>query len=156
MIEIHIPGWGELALQHLVLDYNGTLACDGALLPGVADRLRALSGSIAVRVLTADTFGTAHAQLEGLPCEVTVPPRGDQAAGKLALVERLGAARTAAVGNGRIDRPMLERSALGIAVVLAEGAAAETLAAADVVCTDINAALDLLLFPKRLVATLRS
>ena len=28
MIEISIPGFGTLRLEHMVLDYNGTLACD--------------------------------------------------------------------------------------------------------------------------------
>jgi soluble P-type ATPase len=37
-----------------------------------------------------------------------------------------------------------------------EGTAFETLSAADVVTPDIRSALDLLLFPKRLIATLRS
>ena len=32
MIEIDIPGWGELRLHFLVTDYNGTLACDGILI----------------------------------------------------------------------------------------------------------------------------
>ncbi len=31
MIEIDIPGCGELRLRFLVADYNGTLACDGIL-----------------------------------------------------------------------------------------------------------------------------
>ncbi len=29
MVEIPIPGHETLQLEHLVLDYNGTLACDG-------------------------------------------------------------------------------------------------------------------------------
>jgi soluble P-type ATPase len=51
---------------------------------------------------------------------------------------------------------MLAAAALGIAVVQKEGAATETLSAADVVVSDIRSALDMLLFPKRLIATLRS
>jgi hypothetical protein len=50
---------------------------------------------------------------------------------------------------------MLERAALGIAVLGPEGLALSCLQAADVVVPDILAALDLLLFPRRLVATLR-
>ena len=61
-----------------------------------------------------------------------------------------------AVGNGRNDRLMLKEAALGIAVLQAEGAAAEALLAADVVAPDILAALDLLLAPEGLIATLRS
>jgi soluble P-type ATPase len=51
---------------------------------------------------------------------------------------------------------MLKASALGVAVIQGEGAAFETLASADVVCTDIRSALSLLSNPMRLIATLRS
>jgi soluble P-type ATPase len=51
---------------------------------------------------------------------------------------------------------MLKEAVLGIAVILTEGAAVETVVAADVVCTSINAALELLKNPLRLAATLRS
>jgi soluble P-type ATPase len=67
----------------------------------------------------------------------------------------LGADHVVCVGNGRNDRLMLKEAALGIAVILQEGAAAETVAAADVVCTHIVSALELLHNPLRLTATLR-
>lgn len=57
MIDISIPGFGDLSLAHLVLDYNGTLAADGRLLTGVAPRLARLVQELQVHVLTADTFG---------------------------------------------------------------------------------------------------
>jgi len=44
MIAVDIPGYRELRLEHLVLDYNGTLAEDGKLLPGVATTLQASHG----------------------------------------------------------------------------------------------------------------
>jgi hypothetical protein len=37
MISLNIPGFKQLELSALVCDYNGTLAVDGQLLPGVAD-----------------------------------------------------------------------------------------------------------------------
>ncbi len=43
MIEIEIPGWGSLRLVHAVFDVNGTLARDGELLPGVAERFARLA-----------------------------------------------------------------------------------------------------------------
>jgi soluble P-type ATPase len=61
-----------------------------------------------------------------------------------------------ALGNGRNDRLMLKEAALGIALLQAEGAAVEALLAADVVAPDILVALDLLLAPDGLIATLRS
>ena len=59
------------------------------------------------------------------------------------------------MGNGRNDRLMLQTAALGVAVCQAEGAAVPTMLAADVMGSDIQDALDLLIHPLRLVATLR-
>ena len=91
-----------------------------------------------------------------VPCELTVLPPGSQDQAKLEFVNRLGADRTVCIGNGRNDRLMLEAAALRLCVILAEGAAAKTIQAADVVCGGIVAALELLTNPLRLTATLRS
>ena len=156
MISLEIPGYGPLTIDHLVLDYNGTLAVDGELLPGVDAALDALSEKVKVHVVTADTFGKAAAGLKGINCQLTVLATGRQDRAKVDFVNGLGAERTACIGNGRNDALMLEAAGLGIAVILAEGAAAVSLQAADIVCTDIVAALSLLMQPLRLTATLRS
>ena len=156
MIEIDIPGYRKLQLGHLVLDYNGTLACDGELIEGVGPRLQELSRQLQIHVVTADTFGKVRDQMAGLACEVVVLPVENQDAGKLDYINRLGAAQTVCMGNGRNDRLMLEAAALGVVLIQEEGAAVATVVAADVVCRDICAALDLLAEPLRLVATLRS
>ena len=57
MLEVTIPGHKTLNLSHLVLDYNGTIACDGRILEGVKERLETLAQSLEVHILTADTFG---------------------------------------------------------------------------------------------------
>jgi soluble P-type ATPase len=156
VIEVNIPGYHHFHLEHLVLDYNGTLAVDGVLLNGVKSTLTLLSKQLKIHVLTADTFGKVQTGMAGIPCEVSVLPVESQEIGKLIYVRKLGEMKTAAVGNGRNDRLMLQESALGIAVILNEGAAMQTLLCADVVCTDIVAALQLLIHPLRLTATLRS
>jgi soluble P-type ATPase len=156
VIEINIPGYRHFRLEHLVLDYNGTLAVDGMLLNGVKSTLTLLSKQLKIHVLTADTFGKVQTGMDKIPCEVSVLPVENQEIGKLTYVRKLGEMNTAAVGNGRNDRLMLQESALGIAVILNEGAAMQTLLCADVVCTDIVAALQLLIHPLRLTATLRS
>jgi soluble P-type ATPase len=138
------------------MDYNGTLAQDGRLLEGVKPRLDSLVALIHLHVITADTFGIARNQLNGLPCKLEILPVEEQAQAKLAYVEVLGRDQVVAIGNGRNDRLMLAGAALGIAIVQEEGASTETLSAADVVMPDILSALDMLLFPKRLIATLRS
>jgi len=155
MLVVEIPGTGELRFGHLVLDYNGTLAIDGNLITGVADRLRGLAPALQVHVVTADTFGRAQAELVGLPCILSVLPPGDQDVRKLEYIRALGAEQVVAIGNGRNDRAMIEAAALGIAVIQAEGTAVETLLAADVVVSSVLDALDLLAAPLRLVATLR-
>ena len=154
-IPLDIPGFGTLAPAHLVLDYNGTIALDGTLLPGVAQRVRELAERMEVRVVTADTFGRVRAELEGLPCAVEILTPGDEARAKLAVIERLGASRVVAVGNGANDALMLGAAALGVAVIGGEGAAMAAIKAADVVVHDVLAGLDLLLHPLRLKATLR-
>lgn len=156
MIDIAIPGLTHLRLEHLVLDYNGTLARDGVLLDGVKERLERLSGELRLHVITADTFGNVRAALAGSPCEITVLPKEHQAASKLAYVEHLGANRTVCIGNGRNDRLMLKAAALGIVVIQEEGAAVEALTSAHVVLPDIIVALDFLMQPLRMVATLRA
>ena len=154
-LAIEVPGLGMFAFEHLVLDFNGTLAIDGKLLPGVSERLVTLSTRLAIHVLTADTHGTAARALAGLPCTLEIVPPSGQAEAKRRFVEALGADRVAAIGNGRNDRSMLAAVRLGIAVVQAEGIAAEALATADLVVPTIVDALDLLAYPLRLIASLR-
>ncbi len=156
MIRITIPGYKTLELAHLVLDFNGTMARDGALLPGVRERLEDLAGELRIHVLTADTFGKARSVLRDLPCTLEILSAEDQATAKLAYVQRLGPASVVCIGNGRNDRLMLRGASLGIAVIQEEGAAMETLMAADIVCASITSALELLSHPLRLIATLRS
>jgi len=156
MITVDIPGYRQLNLSHLVLDYNGTLAVDGNLVAGAGRLLTRLSGDMDIHVITADTFGQVRRGMAEVPCSVSVLPPGNQDQAKLDYINRLGAEQTACMGNGRNDRLMLKAAGLGVAVILEEGAAAETLMAADVVCKTIIDALALLLEPLRLTATLRS
>ena len=155
MIEINIPGDRVLQLKHIVLDYNGTIARDGNLIPGVKQNLIALADKLHIHILTADTFGNVRRGLKGIKCHLSIIAPEAQDIGKLDYVKKLGAENTVCVGNGRNDQLMLKEAALGIGVILKEGAAAATLSAADVVCTNIVSALELLDNPLRLIATLR-
>jgi len=156
VLAIDIPGFAYLRLEHLVLDYNGTLAVDGKLLPGVAPLLRELAGALRIHVLTADTFGRAAEELGGLPLELVIIGNAEQAEAKLEFIRGLDATGVVAIGNGRNDRKMLDAAALGIAVVQREGVARATLCSCDVVVTSILDALELLRHPLRLTATLRA
>lgn len=156
MIEIDIPGNKILQLEHLVLDYNGTIAFDGALIDGVKECLAELSQMLTVHVITADTFGSVKKAIEDIDCKLAVIPLDRQDVAKLEYVKNLGCEQTVSMGNGANDRLMLKASALGVAVIQGEGVAFETIASTDIVCTDILSALSLLTNPLRLIATLRS
>ena len=157
MITIKVPGKNEtIAIEHLVLDFNGTLALDGRLLPGVAELLRELAGHLQVHIVTAGTFGGVEKEIAAIPCVLKILAGENQTGQKGEYVALLGAERTACIGNGRNDSAMLGLARLGIAVVQQEGAAVESLLAADVACCDIRHALGLLLNPLRLTATLRT
>jgi len=155
MLIIDIPGRGRSEIAHLVFDLNGTLALDGVVPDVVMERVRVLNEVVRVHAITADTFGTAG-RLRDSGVEIQVLAPGDQIQAKAVLVRALGASQTIAIGNGNNDEGMLREAALGIAIVGREGAALQALLAADVVVTRIEDALDLLINPKRLMATLRT
>jgi soluble P-type ATPase len=156
MISIAIPGFKDLALRYLVLDYNGTLARDGQLLSNVAGHIIRLGQEIEIHVLTADTHKTCARQLDGVPLRVSVVHSRPEDEAKRDYVSSLGAEQCACIGNGMNDRLMLEVCGLGIAVAGDEGAAAAACRAADIVSPDIIKALELLGNPLRLIATLRN
>jgi len=157
MKKITIPGKEEtLELKYLVLDFNGTLALDGMIKPGVAGLLSELSKELQVHIVTAGTFGSVEQEVQDIPCRLRILHGADQTGQKARFVEELGAEHTVCIGNGRNDRGMLEKAKLGILVIQEEGAATASLLAADVVCRDIVTALQLLLQPLRLTATLRT
>lgn len=154
-IEVLVPGRGLLRYDAAVFDFNGTLADSGRLCPGVGARLRALAERVKVYVLTADTFGSVKTAMAGQPVQVVVLDGEPGGPRKEAFVRGLGAKTCAAFGNGSNDAAMLRTAGLGILVLGPEGAAGESLAAADIVVRDIRDGIDLLLDPRRLTATLR-
>lgn len=155
MIEVDIPGFGPVRIAHVVTDFTGTLSVDGTLVPGVRERLVGLSGLLRLHVLTADTFGRARGELEGLDCEFLLLTGDDHDVQKEQYVMQLGPENVAALGNGNNDRRMLKAARVGIAVCLKEGCSKDALTSADVIVTSANDALDLVLNPTRLKATLR-
>ncbi len=152
-ILIPLPGESPIRVEHLALDFTGTLSKDGRLLPGVKEPVHVLSSRVRLVVLTADTRGTAREELAGLPVELYLVTDGAE---KARLARELGPAVLAAIGNGRNDVELLALAVLGIAVLGAEGTAAELIRVARVVAPDIIGALDLLIEPERLTATLRA
>ena len=155
MIEIDVPGWRRLRLDNLVLDLNGTLAVDGHLLP-VHASVGELRQRLNVCLLSADTHGTLDEVADALGVRaVRLEPGGGEAEQKAEFVRGLGPESVAAVGNGANDVAMLKIAALAVTVLGEEGCAVHAIQASDVLVGSADEALDLLLHPQRLAATLR-
>lgn len=155
MIELNIPGFGTLRLEHLVCDVNGTLAVDGQLADGLARTLRALRDRLNLHLLTADTHGRQAIIDQQLGLQAVRIQPGNEAEQKAEYVRRLGAERVVAIGQGANDAAMLQEAALGICILSREGSATQAVLAADIITPDIFTALELLEKPLRIVATLR-
>ena len=155
MIQIDIREFGILTLEHFVTDYSGTLSEDGRVLPEVKEKLNALSEKMKVHVITSDTFGMARKELEGVNCTLHVLEGEGHIVQKENYVLSLGAETVVALGNGNNDAKMLRAARVGISVSLKEGVSVEALKAAKILVRSPIDAIDLLLNPKRLTATLR-
>jgi soluble P-type ATPase len=155
MLQIDIPGFGPVRLEHLVSDFTGTLSMDGRLLPGVRERLNAIAGFMKIHILTADTFGMAKAELADVPCDICILTGENHDVQKEDFIKKLDSEKVIAFGNGNNDRRMLKTARVGMAVSQGEGCSVEALFAADVHVTGADIGLDLLLHPTRLKATLR-
>lgn len=154
-MRIEIPGYKTLELSYLLLDYNGTIAVDGAIPEEVKERLRVLAEEFKIYVLTADTHGTAEQRCEGLPVTIMTFPSANAMDAKLEIARKLGVDKCAALGNGRNDGLMCRACALSVAIIGEEGGYSRLMQDADICVTSIVDGLELLLKPKRLVATLR-
>jgi P-type E1-E2 ATPase len=155
MIEIYIPGRGVMQLHDVVCDVNGTLAFNGQLIDGVSEALKKIRRQLDLHLLTADTFGQQGTIDVILDLTAVRIEPGDESTAKADYVTKLGASRVVAIGQGANDVGMLQAAAVGICVLSPEGTSGEAIRAADIVMPDVLSALDLVLNPQRLVATLR-
>jgi len=155
MIKIEIPGRESLQLENLVLDLNGTIAVDGDVDLQLIDRLRELAKSLKPYIITAGTHGKLDQLKDALGIDIHKIEPAKEAEQKQTFIRDLGADKTVALGNGANDKLMLKDAAIGIAVIGVEGASIDTILSGDVVVRNAKDALDLLLKPKRLIATLR-
>jgi len=152
---IVIPGRELINVTHVILDFNGTIAVDGKLINGVADKINQLSEDVSFTIVTADTYGTVKNELLGVNCQLVNLSQDGQFKDKLDVLMSLGKDNTVCVGNGFNDRIVLKESILGISILQEEGLCIDALIAADMVCKSIHDALSCLENTSRISATLR-
>ncbi|MDD3022760.1 MAG: ATPase P [Syntrophomonadaceae bacterium] len=155
MLQISIPGREDIELHHLLLDMNGTLTVDGLLAEGIKERIEFIKTKMNVFMLTADTFGTGARVAEELGIEIFVVSSVNGTKDKADYIAALEPEGVVAIGNGSNDADMLELASLAIAIIGREGCSLAALHKADIAVVDIFDALDLLINPLRLIATLR-
>lgn len=154
-LRIDIPGWGNIDIENIVLDLNGTIATDGKIPLEVKNKIKSLSEMAKLFILTADTQETADEETVGMNVKLIKIPYEESKRGKFEFLKTFNPEVTVAIGNGSNDEAILKEAALGIAVLGDEGISVSAMKSADIVVKDISDALDLFLKPKRLIATLR-
>lgn len=154
-MKIDIQGWGNVMIENIVIDLNGTIATDGRISTEVKEKIKTLSHKVKIYVLTADTQGMADKEISDMNVELIKIPGEDSKREKFEFLKTLNLEATVAIGNGSNDQLILKEAALGIAVLGDEGMSFSTMKNADIVVKNILNALDLFLKPKRLTATLR-
>jgi soluble P-type ATPase len=153
-MKIDIPGWGNVDIENIVIDLDGTIATDGRISLEVKEKIGALSNLAKIYILTANSQGPADEEILGMKAELIKVPNEDSKRGKLDFLKTLNLEMTVAIGNGSNDQLILKEAALGIAVLGDEGVSVSAVKSADIVVKNIQNALDLFLKPKRLITTL--
>jgi len=156
MIKIEILWFKTIKAEHLVLDFNGTLAIDVLFIEGVIGQLVHISVTLHAHVRTADTFSSVQNEIRGLPITIIIPETTEQNKQKSDSVKNSGSESIIAIGNGKNDVLMLKEAFLSIGIIQAEGAFFQVLSNNQFLCSSVIDALSLLNNPKRLVATLRN
>lgn len=156
MLTYNIPGTGEIRIENVVFDYNGTVAVDGKLIRGVKESLIELKNYANIYILTADTYGTVKTQCSDLGIDVKTFPKENAGLFKKEIVEKLGAGSTICVGNGVNDVEMFKICKISIATIEGEGCSGRLLIHTDIAVRSIGEAIGLILSKDRMKATLRN
>jgi soluble P-type ATPase len=149
----NVPGQGELKLETIILDLNGTISVRGKLVEGVGERLAKLKElGYAVVLFTGNTRGDADGMAQSLGIEWRLTKSSEDKRDK-AL--QLSPETCVSIGNGLIDLELMKVVKLCIVTLQAEGVHVQTMLNSDVIVPTICDALDMLIDPNILVATLR-
>jgi len=154
-VKVNIPNFKSIEIKNIVFDYNGTLAKDGYVKSSTQKLLYEICDKFSVYVITADTFGTVKEQLRDFDLKVKVLDSVNHTKEKGDFIEELNSSVSIAIGNGNNDVHMLKNATISVAIMGNEGCSKEALLSSDIICKDIDEAIELFLYPKRLVATLR-
>ncbi len=148
-----VPGVGEIELNTIVLDLNGTLSVNGVIPDGVKERIDKLKQlGFSIVLFSGDQRGTAGAICKDLQIQLI---RCGTSIEKEIAMDQLPGDKTVAIGNARIDIGTFKKAKIRIATLQNEGIHREILDYVDVIVPSINAAFDLLIDTDSFCATMR-
>src|SRR5512136_249880 len=137
-MRIDIPSWGNIDIENIVIDLNGTIAVDGKVFLEVKEKVNSLSDQAKIYILTADTQGTANEEILGMNAELIKIPGEDSKQRKFDFLRNLNLEMTVVIGNGSNDQLTLKEAVLGIAVLGDEGVSVSAMKNADIVVKSIH------------------
>ncbi len=155
VINIEVPGRCLYSIENVVFDYNGTIAVNGIMSSSIKEKISLLCEMANVYVLTADTYGSAAKECEGLNIKLVKFPKDNAGDYKAEVVSKLGGNNTICFGNGYNDKKMFEVAKISVAVLEEEGMSSNLISVSDILVKSIEDGINLLLKPNRLIATLR-
>jgi soluble P-type ATPase len=147
-----IPAKGQIEIDTLVFDLNGTLSVHGVLVDGVSKRIEELKAKgYRIVLVTGDIRGNAGKISQELGIELRIATKSED---KAIEMQKLGK-NCAAIGNARLDIGLYQHAKIRIATLQAEGIHTGIMPYIDIIVTSVNDALDLFLKPESLIGTLR-
>lgn len=146
-------GIGEIELDTIVLDLNGTIALHGKIVPGVKERLTKLKDlGFTIYLFSGDQRGNVAELAQKLGIDFKKASTAEE---KEKLMLDLDKGKTVAIGNARIDIGTFKQAKLRIGTLQTEGIHVAILEHLDILVPSINDALDLLLDVSAFNATMR-
>ena len=93
MISIERPGQGNLEIDFILIDFEGTLASDRRVHPKAKDKINLLSKRAKIYILTKEGKEQVMEVLRKVKAEIIHFAEGDVSVRKLDLLRQLGANR---------------------------------------------------------------
>lgn len=148
-----VPGVGDIEINTLVFDLNGTISNRGKVIDGVAERLKNLKNAgFRLIMITSDQRGLGENTAKVLGMEYY---HAETSTDKEKIILTLDPLTTAAFGNARVDIGMFHHARVSIACIEGEGIHAEIFRFADILVKSVNDALDLFLDQDSFISTMK-
>ena len=158
MRRFNIPNYGEITIENIIFDVNGTLQFKKRISKELIKKFKELKMYYNIYLVSSDIRGNLKEIAEKLGANYIRVSSKEITEAELKNNEliKLGKDITVTVGNGNNDSLMLKNSLLGLVIIGSEGASIESIMNSDVAFPDPISAIDFLLDEKILIGTLRS